>query len=337
VKSDITRQDIINAIQDLAKKKGRNWLTRLEFRDESAIPQHQFSNHFERWNDAIIEAGLRPLDRTGRPDQPKGMTKEHLIQSALRVSEELGRTTISEAEFTKITGITYRPIHRLFGNWEQFMAEVGLDLHPAHKKKIPEEDLFKEFYRVKDEIGHLPSFQELAIRAKYSRGTFENRFGSFSQFKVNAIQFGIKTGLVQPDIGQSEIEKHAGRPKDKSVSYEALKDRPILGERLDFRGLVHAPVNELGVVYLFGMLSEELGFVVESVQAGFPDCEAKRRLPNHHWQRVHIEFEFRSSNFLSHSHDLSKCDLIICWEHDWRNCPIEVISLKEIIAKEKRA
>ena len=335
MKRDITRQDIIAAIQNLAKKKGRNWLTRLEFQAESGISQHQFSNHFARWNDAVAQAGLRPLDQTGRPDKHKGMTREYLIQSALQVSHELDRKAISETEFTKMTGITYRPIHRLFGNWEQFVTEVGLNLHPAHKRKILDEDLFKEFYRVRDEIGHIPSYQELAVRAKYSRGTFENRFGSFSQFRVYAIQYGIQAGLVQPEIGQNEIEQYSRFPKNNAVSYEALKGHPILGERLDFRGLLHAPVNELGVVYLFGMLSEELGFVVESVQAGFPDCEAKRRLRKNHWQRVRIEFEFKSANFLTHGHDLSKCDLIVCWENDWLDCPIDVVSLKEFIEKKK--
>jgi len=335
MKRDITKQDIIVTIQDLAKKKGRNWLSWNEFLAESVISQHQLFNHFERWNDAIAEAGLRPLGKTGRPDRPKGMTKEHLIQSALRVSNELGRKAITEAEFTKMTGITYRSIHRLFGNWEQFVSEAGLDLSPAYKRKIPDEALFREFYRVRDEIGHIPSYQELTARAKYHRHTFENRFGTYSQFKVHAIQFGIRVGLVQPEVGQKEMEQHARLPKDNAVSYEALKDRPVLGERLDFRGLLHSPVNELGVVYLFGMLSEELGFVVESVQAGFPDCEAKRRLPHNHWQRVRIEFEFRSANFLAHGHDLSKCDLIVCWENDWIDCPIEVVSLKEFIEKKK--
>jgi hypothetical protein len=335
MKKDITKQDIIAAIQKLAKKKDRNWLTRLEFKAESGISQHQLSKHFARWNDAVAQAGLHPLDKTGRPDQPKGMTEEHLLQTALRVSDQLGRKAISQTEFTKISGITYRPIHRLFGNWEQFVTKAGLDLHPAHKRKIPNEDLFKESYRVRGEIGHIPSYQELAVHAKYSRGTFENRFGSFSQFKVNAIQFGIQSGLVQPEIGQNEIEQHSRLPKAKAISYEALKDRPILGERLDFRGLLHAPVNELGVVYLFGIVAQDLGFVVESVQSGFPDCEAKRRLSKDRWQTVRIEFEFLSSNFLSHGHDLGKCDIIVCWEHDWTDCPIEVVALKDTVAKMK--
>jgi hypothetical protein len=335
MKANVTKQAIIESIRNLAEKKGRNWLTRSEFIAESGISQHQFSNHFARWNDAVVQAGLRPLDKTGRPDRPKGMTKEHLIQSVLRTAEELGRKFISETEFTKKTGISYRPLHRLFGSWERFVTEAGLSIHPSHNKRIPDEALYEEYYRLRDEIGHFPAYQELAVNSKYSRGTFENRFGTFSQFKINAIQFGIRAGIVEPDVGQHEIEQNSRTPRNAGVSYEALSDRPVLGERIDFRGLLHAPVNELGVVHLFGMLCEELGFVVESVQAGFPDCEAKRRLANNHWQRVRIEFEFRSANFLAHGHDLSKCDLIVCWLHDWRDCPIEVISLKDFVEKKK--
>jgi len=142
MKKDITRHDIVEAIQNLAEKKGRNWVTRNEFFVESGVSQHQFSNHFARWNDAVAEAGLRPLDKTGRPDRLKGMTKEHLIQSVLQVAEKLGRKAISETEFTKNTGISYRPIHRLFGSWEQFVTEAGLSIHPSHNKKIPDEGVF---------------------------------------------------------------------------------------------------------------------------------------------------------------------------------------------------
>ena len=54
----------------------------------------------------------------------------------------------------------------------------------------------------------------------------------------------------------------------------------IYGELISFRGLQHAPLNELGVAYLFGMISHELGFLIEAVQPGFPDCHGKRRVKN---------------------------------------------------------
>jgi hypothetical protein len=41
---------------------------------------------------------------------------------------------------------------------------------------------------------------------------------------------------------------------------------------------------------------EELGCAAETAQAGFPDCEAKRRVAPGAWQRVQIEFELESRN-----------------------------------------
>ena len=52
----------------------------------------------------------------------------------------------------------------------------------------------------------------------------------------------------------------------------------IYGAFINFRGLQHAPVNEQGVVLLFGMICLQLGYIIEVIQTGFPDCEAKRRI-----------------------------------------------------------
>ena len=110
------------------------------------------------------------------------------------------------------------------------------------------------------------------------------------------------------------------------------KRKTITGELINFRGLVWAPVNEQGVVFLFGKIAHELGMYVELVRPGYPDCIAKRYIGKGRWEEVRIEFEYRSSHF---KHDISECDIIVCWEHDWTECPrpIEIIELKEEIKK----
>jgi hypothetical protein len=81
------------------------------------------------------------------------------------------------------------------------------------------------------------------------------------------------------------------------------------------------------------MVSSELGLIVEAVQSAYPDCEAKRCVDAHNnrWQRVRIEFEFSSRNFLVHGHDLAGYDLIVCWEHNWPECPLEIVELRSVI------
>lgn len=96
---------------------------------------------------------------------------------------------------------------------------------------------------------------------------------------------------------------------------------------------MHAPVNEIGVVHLFGLLGPEVGIAVEHMGTAFPDCRALRAGADGKWRRVAVEFEFRSSNFRLHGHDAARCDLVVCWEHDWKDCPVEVIDLKEEMRK----
>ena len=110
-----------------------------------------------------------------------------------------------------------------------------------------------------------------------------------------------------------------------------IYNRPVCGAPLGTGGLRCAPTNESGVVFLFGVIAERLGFEVEGFQASFPDCEAKRRVGPEAWQNVKIEFEYESRNFRVHGHDAKACDLIVCWRHNWPDCPknLEVIALKD--------
>lgn len=106
--------------------------------------------------------------------------------------------------------------------------------------------------------------------------------------------------------------------------------RSLVGDLISFRGLVYCPINEQGVVFLFGKVAQDMNMYVEEIKTGFPDCIG-RRFTGKGWERVRIEFEYKSSNFKLHKHDPKGCDLIVCWEHDWKECPVEVIALRETI------
>jgi hypothetical protein len=109
-----------------------------------------------------------------------------------------------------------------------------------------------------------------------------------------------------------------------------MTDKSVVGDLINFRGLVYAPINENGVILLFGRVMHDLNMYVEEVKPGFPDCIA-RRFTGRGWQRVAIEFEYASSNFKAHGHNCADCDIVVCWEDDWPECPIEVIELQTAI------
>jgi len=106
----------------------------------------------------------------------------------------------------------------------------------------------------------------------------------------------------------------------------------------DFKGLIYEPYNEQEVISLFFMVLPylKLDLCFEEVRTDFPDCIAwKKTLEG--WEKVNIEFEHLSQNFLIHGHDIKKCDMLVCWKHNWANCPLEVIELnKEIKNLDKK-
>ena len=116
-----------------------------------------------------------------------------------------------------------------------------------------------------------------------------------------------------------------------------MEDRPMYGTLLQGCPLVFAPTNEAGVLYLFGAMSAALGFLVLRIQTEFPDCEAMRVVGENRLQRVKIECEYESRNFLKHMHEPTGCDLIVCWEHNWPECPLEVVELKGAVSTQQSA
>lgn len=105
----------------------------------------------------------------------------------------------------------------------------------------------------------------------------------------------------------------------------------MVGDLINFRGLVCSPVNEQGVVYLFSKVAEDLNMYVEEVRTEFPDCVARRFNGKGLGEGVH-RVRVPVLCFQQHGHDPQECDMIVCWEHDWPDCPLEVLELKSVIA-----
>ncbi len=113
-----------------------------------------------------------------------------------------------------------------------------------------------------------------------------------------------------------------------------MQGEAVYGAPLGLAAMAHAPTNEAGVIFLFGVLAAGLGFRVERLQTVFPDCEAKREVRPGMWERVRIEFEFESRSFKDHRHDPARCHVIVCWKHNWPECPegLEVVELRGIMS-----
>jgi len=91
------------------------------------------------------------------------------------------------------------------------------------------------------------------------------------------------------------------------------------------------PRNEAGVAVLFGMFASEFGMRITDAQYGFPDVTVEIA-----GRATGVELEFRSRSYRSHvvngQHRRSKCQLVVCWQHDWPGLPesLTVLELRKV-------
>jgi hypothetical protein len=136
-----------------------------------------------------------------------------------------------------------------------------------------------------------------------------------------------------------QLEMEGARPRNsawasgRALRLQIRKDEPVYGPPTVDAHLMLAPTNEQGVIFLFGAVAQKLGFAVLMIRTEYPDCEALREIEPERWQRVKIEFEYESRNFLIHGHAPEKCHVIVCWRHNWEECPLEVIELRSALKK----
>lgn len=274
------------------------------------------------------------------------LTRDDLIEAAKSACAD-AQGPLSRPEFERMTGISQYHIYRLFpeGGWSELKRLAGIDRHPKDNLPLTDDDLLEEFHSVASKLGRIPTWALFAHNAEISADVVRRRFdglqGTLKQYHLwleahhpdspMMAELQVRSRHEVPPPPQAAVLDSPVRPAPSGPW--AKVNGPEYGPPIDFRGLRHAPINEQGVVFLFGMVSYELGFIVEAVHASFPDCEAKRciDIKDQRWQRVRIEFEYRSRRFRDQGHDPSGCDLIVCWEHNWPECPLEVIELRRVL------
>jgi len=260
------------------------------------------------------------------------MNREEIVAELRRVADLLERETFSRSEFKRHGRVSSGMVEQRFGTWNKALEAAGLV--PIDRfKRIADSELDEEWRRVYERLGKVPTRNEFIAECRFSPWVYENRFGNWGNVVTHYLgpqATGSAAPRSEPDRPRVASRPAARAPLTGSAP-EAAKGKRVFGAPLNFPQLRHEPVNEQGVVLLFGMVARELGFLVDAVGAGFPDCRAKRRIKGEYYVEVDIEFEFKSSNFREHGHDPEKCGLIVCWEHDWRDCPLDVLELKSAI------
>jgi hypothetical protein len=263
-------------------------------------------------------------------------TRTETLKAIKECATELGRTP-SFVELKRLKRISKGAIYQVFGSYKCALEVCGLERRSGPGYQADLRALFLDWAGLARKQGKIPSMAEYEARAKFSIQPLLRRYGFWSAVPAEMAEFARKNGLAEEwkDVLEMiEKRRRVLRPAAPAVAKaqsQFMEGEPVYGPPLTLSPMAFSPTCEGAVLFLFGAMAEELGFAVLRIQPGFPDCEAMREVKPGAWQRKHIEFELESRNFLLHKHEVKAGAIIVCWRHNWEDCPLEVIELKKVI------
>jgi hypothetical protein len=360
-----SKERIIEEMKRIAASMG-GALSAKDFEQRSTIPLSTLRFHLGSWQRALKEAGLKSVEKT---PETKPKSNDELLLELIRLykdSGELPTPALIEAK-------SKYKAHHYTNRWksiadafkrakekfpEKFKAAPEIDHITNHNAEIKERREVERMEQL-ERLEQLEKVEKLEKVEHENQGDQKDQLEKVEQAEQEDQGYQLEKTITdnnreEEDASEEEIlvlegeqemnHNHQGIKAEKikfipqTIKPQKAKAKPRVSvEPIDFRGLRFAPASRQGVVYLFGMISDEMGFIIESFIAEFPDCEGKRCVDqeNNQWEPVRIQFEYKSSDFKTRinakGYNESHCDLIVCWNHNWEDSPTEVLELRSIL------
>ncbi len=325
----VTKEEVIAAIRACTRKLGRI-PTRQEFREMVGVSVKVVCNRFGSFGQAVRDAGF----------EPKGpgyhLKTDALLKDWGAVARKLGQLPTKDM-YTVHGHYSTMPFESRWKYWRQVaQAFRHLTGETGTEKEWSDVLAMIEARYPRLEVGPAQVAEEKEEMEAERVGRRGPGRPPKSGKIVASSQPRTQSGGGQRWPGTWYGAGNAGNDGARDEGKRPLlSGRTVYGPllRIAVPGLAHEPMDELGVVYVFGMVAHKLGFTVLRTQSTFPDCEALREIQPGRWQRVRIEFEYESRNFVKHGHNKNECDLIVCWRHNWLECPkeLEIVELRKVL------
>lgn len=168
-------------------------------------------------------------------DSMRGASDDELLSEMRRCASVLGRETVTIAEFEQHGRCHPCTLQRRFGSWTTALKLAGLT-QSRSKIGITNEELFENIKTMWLRLGRQPRYSEVRTpSSRFSAGTYENRFGSWTDALSAFVEW---VNADSTDVSDSGTQEDQPSPSQSEPQLVKRRTRRDISERQRFRILV---------------------------------------------------------------------------------------------------
>jgi len=197
-------------------------LTEAEFNEHGRVHSSTLRKRFGSWRDTLDSASLGER-YDGRTDTKH---REDVLAEIRRVAGELGTPHLRHREFIESSGITDRPIRRLFGSWRRALEAAELE-QTALGKRYTDEACFENLLAVWSHYGRTPRHSEMSkAPSRVGPKAYTRRWGTWRKALLAFVE-RVNSEGPSHNVAEAAVVSPDSSPATQAASAQPAEGRGI--------------------------------------------------------------------------------------------------------------
>jgi 5-methylcytosine-specific restriction endonuclease McrA len=186
---NVPDEAFLEDMRKVAGSLGRKTVTMEEYAKHGIYHSSSIARRFGSWFTALERAGLE------KARSEINIPLEKLVSDLKRVSQELGKKTITHKEYSKHGQYSPSTLISHFGSWKSALEQN--DLKRSRTYRVSEEEYFENLEYIWRALGRQPRYSDMQKPlSKYSAKAYEQKFGTWRKALEAFVEFVNKDAVI---------------------------------------------------------------------------------------------------------------------------------------------
>ena len=228
---NISDQELIQDVQDVAKSLGKDTLTRSEYSLHGKYCDSTLRRRFGSWKRVLEACNLETVGHNFKCN----ISNEEMINDLKRVAGIVNLESPTKESYDKYGKYHSATLCRKYGSWNDVLKFAGMKLNL--NRKMSNEEMFEEIERVWTILGRQPTTTDIKNGiSKYSLNSYARRFGGWRKALEAFVDFINSDAevLTEDKCVEPNTPKDVCNDSKKNAMHKTSRD---INLRLRFRVL----------------------------------------------------------------------------------------------------